>query len=133
MGASIARRGRPRERTCLKTAEDIERLAKTLGGIPIWGALPKSAAEKSGLRYGDILLKVNGQAIPSIDAYLSVRLRSEGRTLDLTIFRDGEEVTLSLRMPGSKSPSPDVASAVRQVVEGRLLPSKSGKPPPPES
>lgn len=107
----------------MKSTRDFERLAKTLGGIPIWGCLPGSASAKAGVRYGDILLSVNGMPTPTIDAYIAAR-QSDKPTLTVVVFRDGVELTLKLRLP--RRAKAEAVAAVeemaRQVVEGRMVP-----------
>ncbi|MFO0674645.1 MAG: PDZ domain-containing protein [Polyangiaceae bacterium] len=113
----------------MKSTRDFERLAKALGGIPIWGCLPGSASARAGVRYGDVLLSVNGVPTPTIDAYLAAR-QSTKSTLTVVVFRDGAELTLKLRLPRRKAEAEDDAAmekAVRQVIEGRMVPVSRGK------
>lgn len=83
---------------------DLSRLATVLGGLPILGCLEGSPAAGAGVRYGDILLSVDGVATPSWDDFLQVRSRCQGRML-ARIFRDGVErdVDIELR-PTTRSP-----------------------------
>jgi len=76
------------------------------GGAYITKVLPGSPAEQAGLRPGDILLQVDGQAIDqdgnyedprfgkvSLAHYVSTVLRA-GQTIPIVIWRDGQEVTV---------------------------------------
>jgi S1-C subfamily serine protease len=58
--------------------------------------LSGSAAERAGLRYGDIVTSVNGQAI-TLDRPLSVALyEATDAVTSLTVLRDGDEIVLTL-------------------------------------
>lgn len=74
---------------------DLTRIASTLGGLPVYGCLPGSPAERAGVRYGDVLLMVDGQPVPTWDAYLAVREKS-GPTIRVHLFREGLEIDLVL-------------------------------------
>ena len=105
-----------------------------LEGIPIWGTLSGSLAHRAGLRYGDVLLAVNGQRTRDAVAYVEARnARSDG--LSVLIFRDGAELSIELSFEGrvSARPSREVVQGVaEEVIAGRLLPSvaPSAKPEP---
>ncbi len=72
-------------------------------GVIIQGVLPDGPAEKAGLLAGqDIVIAVNGDSIKDMDAlivYLSTRT-SVGETIELTVVRDGLEMTLPLLLAG---------------------------------
>ena len=72
----------------------IERLAKVIGGIPVWEVFPDSAAAIAGVRFGDIIVSVNGTATPTFEDFLSA---GEAHLAHLTfeVFRNGELVSLS--------------------------------------
>ena len=73
--------------------QQLEALAEVVRGIPVLGCLPGSTAAEAGVRYGDIVLEVNGLRTIHIDDYLAGRkLRSDGMALRL--FRDGQEFSV---------------------------------------
>lgn len=76
---------------------NLDQLAEALGGLPVYGCLPGSPAQKAGVRYGDVLLSVDGQATPSWEAYLSARQHS-GKSIRLRLFRDGTELELDVEL-----------------------------------
>src|SRR4051812_27950468 len=77
--------------------QQLEALAAAVQGIPVLGCLPGSTASEAGVRYGDIVLEVNGLRTIDIDDYLAgKRLRSDGMALRL--FRDGSEVALFIEL-----------------------------------
>src|SRR5438128_8035025 len=77
---------------------ELARLATTLGGIPILGCLEGSPADALGVRYGDILLSVNGIPTGSWNDFLEARAQCQGQ-LVARLFRQGTEfeVTIALR------------------------------------
>ena len=69
---------------------NLSQLAVALSGLPVYGCLPGSPADVAGVRYGDVLLRVDGHATPSWDAYIAAR-ESSGASIRLRLFRDGHE------------------------------------------
>jgi S1-C subfamily serine protease len=72
----------------------IEKLAKVLGGIPVWEVFPDSAAAEAGVRFGDIIVSVNGKATPTFKAFLAageVHLEH----IEFEVFRNGRMLVLS--------------------------------------
>lgn len=68
----------------------IEEIAGTLGGVPVLGCLPGSPSDKAGVRYGDVVLAINGVKVSTAVEYLDAKgLRKDGSMLHL--FRDGVE------------------------------------------
>lgn len=78
---------------------NLTQLAVALSGLPVYGCLPGSPAERAGVRCGDVLLSVDGHATPSWDAYLAARENS-GASLRLRLFRDGQELELDVPLDG---------------------------------
>src|SRR5688572_31482532 len=75
--------GTPRERTCPmprkssaqksagSTLAQIEKLAKVIGGIPVWEVFPESAAAMAGGRLRANIASANGTAPPNFQDFLS--------------------------------------------------------------
>ena len=107
--------------------KQLEQIAETVRGVPVLGCLPGSTAAEAGVRYGDIVLSVNGIDTPTVVEYLEGRkLRADG--FDLRLFRDGRE--LSLFVP-FRPPSDPMAALVAQIAGGRYVtPSRSGEAEP---
>jgi serine protease Do len=84
-------------------------LAKSLGKSDTHGALvasvvPKSPAEKAGVKPGDVIEQVDGQPIKeSPDLLRAVLMKPVGSKTSLTVLRDGK--TLNLTMNTAERPS----------------------------
>ena len=86
------------------TPADLSRLATALGGLPILGCLEGSPAERAGIRYGDILLSVNGMPTASWTDFFQARRRSAGQ-ISVRVFRQGTEFEVTMDLPPtSRSP-----------------------------
>jgi S1-C subfamily serine protease len=102
----------------MMSRKQLEEIAETVRGVPVWGCLPGSTAAEAGVRYGDIVLRVNGMPTPGIDEYLEARkLRSDG--FDLVLFRAGEEIRVYVPF---RPPSDPMAALAEQIAHGRYVP-----------
>ncbi|MEO0514633.1 MAG: PDZ domain-containing protein [Planctomycetota bacterium] len=60
------------------------------------GVMPGSAADAAGLRTGDVLLKIDGQhLLHPVQLRRLVELHPAGREVEMTVFRDGQQVDIS--------------------------------------
>jgi S1-C subfamily serine protease len=111
--------------------KQLEQIAAAVRGLPVWGCLPGSTAAEAGVRYGDIVLRVNGVATPSMDDYLAARaLRVDG--IELRLFRAGHELTVFVEF---RPPEDDLGDLVNRIADGRYvgssdLPEELVKDPP---
>ncbi|MGH9870263.1 MAG: M20/M25/M40 family metallo-hydrolase [Candidatus Polarisedimenticolia bacterium] len=65
-------------------------------GVKVSSIVPGSAAEKAGLRAGDVLLRLDDQEVSSLRAYSDLlKTKSPGQQVRVTVMRDGAEVTLA--------------------------------------
>jgi C-terminal processing protease CtpA/Prc len=105
----------------------LQRIAKALGGIPIWSTCEGSVAREAGLRFGDIILAVNGQPTPTVDAYFEAK-GSSSETMTITYFRGGSmhDVVVSFRKVHAPTPRAGVehfvssrAAALVEQLENR--------------
>ena len=106
--------------------KQLEQIAAAVGGVPVWGCLPGSSAAEAGLRYGDIVLEVNGVLTPTITEYLAARaLRKDG--FSLRLFRNGAEFSVYVEF---RPPGDTLEALTEQLAEGRYLGPSDSEPPP---
>jgi len=68
-------------------------------GVEITSVVPGSAAEKAGLKKGDVVLDYQGQRVEGVEQFVRlVRETPVGRHVTLKIIRDGAEQTLTVTM-----------------------------------
>lgn len=94
-------------------------LAKALEGVPVLGTLDGSPAARLGVRYGDIVLSVNGIRTRTVSDYLDAKeRRTEG--MNIVVFRDGVEELIELPYDGEHRPP---LAVLHELVGKRMLPS----------
>jgi C-terminal processing protease CtpA/Prc len=117
----------------MQSRRQLAELAAALGGIPIWSCLPGSAAERLGVRYGDVVLSVNGRPTPDVEAFIAARnARRDG--LSVVVFRDGREHTLEVSLEPRSAPltRAELKRTAEQLAAARLVPTElAGEPMPP--
>lgn len=93
-------------------------LAKALEGIPVLGALEGTPAARAGVRYGDVLLSVNGMRTRSVEDYVEAKgLRADG--MEIVVFRSGEERVTDLAYDAA-SPPANPAAILAELVTLRV-------------
>lgn len=95
--------------------EHLTRLAGALGGLPVLGCRPDSPAARVGIRYGDILLAVNGVPTPSWSAYLEARALRAGAMV-VEIFRGGAELSFELPLELESPMSSDARLLLAELM-----------------
>lgn len=97
----------------MKSPREVQAIANILGGVPILGVVPGSPAERSGLRYGDIVLSLNGVLTDTFEAFLSAHDLNSNGDLVVEVFRDGARLSLTMkvvaRRRGEKLPATDLS------------------------
>jgi predicted metalloprotease with PDZ domain len=79
---------------------DLSELATALGGLPILGCLENSPADRAGIRYGDILLSINGIPTASWSDFFQARRRATGQ-ISVRVFRQGLEFDAKMDLPAA--------------------------------
>jgi S1-C subfamily serine protease len=90
----------PASRTALMSAAVIEQIAKIYNGLPLLSCLPGSPAARAGLRWGDIVLSVNGVPTPDAMAFVRAREAKQGSAL-VRFVRAGREQEVELTWESS--------------------------------
>jgi len=120
-----------------KVSEDI---ASSIGldkpsGTLVAAVTDGSPAEKSGLRTGDTILKVNGADIEGPkELSRAVAKLKPGTSVEMTVFRGGKQRDINVsigEMPGEKqasiNPGPDNGPAADQKLGLALAPAEDGE------
>lgn len=87
----------------MQTPAELTRLADFLNGLPIMGCSGGSPAARAGLRYGDIVLSIEGTPTPSWEAFFQAGA-ARGRPVSLSVFRQGRQLELRLELRGRPTP-----------------------------
>jgi S1-C subfamily serine protease len=94
---------------------ELANKARILGGVPVWGTVSGSAADKVGLRQGDILLRLNGVQLKSVHDFLAA-LRRLAHSIELDVLRC--ESLVRIVVPPQSATS-EWIDELRQQVFGR--------------
>ena len=100
-----------------------ERLLDFEGGALVKEVVEGGPADEAGLREGDLITRIDGERIaPALDLARLVRTYEPGDHVELKVNRDGDELTIDLRM----GEDPDVGGKAyvgiyyEMVFSGRL-------------
>jgi predicted metalloprotease with PDZ domain len=94
--------------------QDLAHRANVLGGVAVWGAVAGSAADRAGLKGGDIVLRVNGVASRALGRPLE---RDAVGEVEIQVLRNN--VLVALRMLASVDDC--VLSELSQQLFGRRI------------
>lgn len=101
------------------TPADVDSMAAQYYGFPegayVRGVTEGSAAEKAGIKVGDIITELDGYDIGSSDELRQELLfHSSGETADVTVWRSGEYLTLSVTFDAKPADSTSDSGQVQQ-------------------
>lgn len=102
---------------------ELDKLAEALGGLCLLACLPGSPADRAGLRYGDIVVEVNGTATPNWVAYVNA-VRAGGASMQLAYYRDGARHLVQLEMPERRDHISQ--EELLAAVSSKVLPQQLG-------
>jgi predicted metalloprotease with PDZ domain len=95
-------------------------LAKALEGLPVLGALDGTPAARAGVRYGDVLISVNGMRTRTMGDYIEAKnLRNDG--MSIVVFRAGNEQLADLAYDATAQPI-DPAKLLAELLTLRVAP-----------
>ena len=85
--------------------QDVDlRIARILGMSKVAGVIVSEvrrggAADKAGLKEGDVILAINGQQIGSeVDLYALITDAKPGETWEMQVFRDRKTITITMKL-----------------------------------
>lgn len=99
-----------RPRLGVSIVELTDQLAEKYGlkgkeGALVTSVRAGSPAEKAGLKAGDVITEINGRSVDSAEAISRALGRSEGREVEVKIYRDRQPMTLRVQLETTESSS----------------------------
>ncbi len=102
----------------MHSLDDLYEMARLLGGIPVISCTAGSPAHKAGVRYGDVLVQMNGFPTPDLSAYVEAQ-DTDAALIPLTVIRNGAPLELVMvHEVARRLPEGDLAE---HALEKRLL------------
>src|SRR5579862_6365669 len=102
LNVTLARDGKTLDKTIVPEAYGVNQMGYA-GWVPKESSVTVTElekgmpAEKAGMKVGDEILTVDGQPIPAIDAMIETLKRTQGKPVEITVRRDGQERTFTLQ------------------------------------
>ncbi len=102
-------------------------LAKNFGYNQTAGAfvnevLDKSAAQKAGIKPGDIITSIDGKKINSFgELRAKIATQAVGKEITLGIFRDGKELNVKVKLDASEQITAESSKSLSKYFEGAEL------------
>jgi serine protease Do len=94
-------------------------------GVLVCEVMVGGAAEKAGLKAGDVIVQVDGKAVGAVDELrgaLNDNFTDDTRKVNLTIVRDHHEQTVTVELTRSTPGARHVAEAARRGLDSADLP-----------
>ena len=68
-------------------------------GVTVEAVVENTPAEKAGVKRGDLILKVDGETVKSVNEINRIRdSHKKGDTIELTVYRDGEMIKIKIEL-----------------------------------
>lgn len=101
--------GRHKPLLGIEMVETTPELREALGGSKAAGVLvgkvlPGSAAEKGGLKVGDLITAVEGEKVGDVGELSEAIEKNEGKTVDLDVVRDKRSIHVKAVLPKQNEP-----------------------------
>jgi hypothetical protein len=94
------------------TQHGLIALARALEGMPVLGCVEGEQAAAAGIRYGDVLLYVNGRRTRTLADYIEAKqLRRD--SMNVVLFRDGREQFIELSFAKRGAPHKAIGALVK--------------------
>lgn len=104
-------------------------LGDSSDGTLITNVVPESAAEEAGLEVDDVVLQLDGQAVPSSSAFVqAIRQKRPGQKVQLRIRREGEPMTITATLQEVDSLAQGRRVSFQNSLGGRLSTRRWGFP-----
>ena len=102
LDVTFERNGKPFEKTIVPEAYGVNQM-----GFAGWDPKEPSVtvtdlekgmpAEKAGIKIGDEILTVDGKSIPAIEAMIEALKQTQGKPIELTVLRNGQQKTFTMQ------------------------------------
>ena len=90
-------------------------------GVLVSGVIKESPAEKAGIKKADIIISFNGQKVSNSAELRSFVARTEpGKNVNLTVLRNGKEITLALTIGKLSEEKETAAEKTTETTEEKL-------------
>jgi regulator of sigma E protease len=102
LDVTIERAGKSFEKTIVPEAYGVNQMGSA-GWVPKEPSVtvtylePGLPAEKAGIKIGDEILTVDGQPIPAIEVMIETLKRTQGKPIEITVRRNGQENTFTMQ------------------------------------
>ena len=97
-------------------------------GVYVYSAEKDSPAEKAGLQKGDVITHIEGTEVKNVNELNKVKNKSKiGDTVNLRIYRNGEEKEIQVTLAETPSAEDQKQSATNQEIEDSLFNRNKGQ------